>query len=139
MTARPSPSVPLLLYDGTCGFCAASVQWVLRRDRRGTLLFAPLQGSTAEPVLMLRPELAKVDSVVWVGEGGEVLTRSSAAFAVARYLGGGYGVAARLGALIPRPIRDGVYDLIAKHRHTIIRGDPACMLPSAEERKRFLP
>ena len=51
------PEAPLLLYDGTCGFCAASVQWVLRHDRRGTLLFAPLQGETARPILERHPEL----------------------------------------------------------------------------------
>lgn len=135
----PHAHGPTLLYDGTCGFCAASVQWVLRRDRRGTLLFAPLQGETARPILARHPELAGVDSVVWVGESEEVRVRSAAALAVARYLGGWWSVAARLGALVPRPIRDWIYDQIARHRHTIIPGDPSCLLPSVEGRKRFLP
>lgn len=138
----------LLLYDGTCGFCAASVQWVLRRDRRGTLSFAPLQGETARPILAAHPEIAGVDSVVWVegrGEAHEALkalerisVRSDAALAVGRYLGGWYAAAARLGALCPKGLRDFAYDLIAKHRHTLI-SDPACLLPTPEERARFLP
>jgi predicted DCC family thiol-disulfide oxidoreductase YuxK len=61
-----SRSAAVLLYDGTCGFCATSVQWVLQRDRRKTLCFAALQGETARPILARHPELANVDSVVWV-------------------------------------------------------------------------
>ena len=144
MTGSPTHDVRstthLLLYDGTCGFCASSVQWVLRRDRRGTLRFAALQGETARPILAKHPELANVDSVVWVEEGGGVvLVRSAAALAVARYLGGGWSVAARLGALIPRPLRDWAYDLIARHRHKLTRNGPECLLPTPAERQRFLP
>jgi predicted DCC family thiol-disulfide oxidoreductase YuxK len=133
----------LLLYDGTCGFCASSVQWVLRRDRRGTLSFAALQGETARPILARHSELAGVDSVVWVEDAGGteevVLVRSAAALRAARYLGGGWSVAARLGALVPRSLRDRCYDLIARHRHQLTRSGPECLLPTAEERERFLP
>jgi predicted DCC family thiol-disulfide oxidoreductase YuxK len=132
----------LLLYDGSCGFCASSVQWILRRDRRGTLRFAALQGETARPILARHPELAGVDSVIWVedagGAGERVLARSAAALRAARYLEGVWAVAARLGALVPSGSRDWVYDQIAKHRHTLI-SDPACLLPTPEERARFLP
>ena len=130
---------PLLLYDGTCGFCASSVQWVLRRDRQGTLRFAALQGETARPILARHPELASVDSVVWVEEGGDVRVRSAAALAVAHYLGGGWSVVARVSALIPVGLRDWAYDLIARHRHKLTRNGPECLLPTPEERARFLP
>lgn len=140
---------PLLLYDGTCGFCASSVQWVLRRDRRGTLRFAALQGETARPILARHPELAGVDSVVWVEGGLEgreareareiVLVRSEAAMAVGRYLGGGWSVVAQLAALVPRGVRDWAYDLIARHRHKLTRNGPECLVPTPEERARFLP
>ena len=148
MTAsrQDGKTASLLLYDGTCGFCAASVQWVLQRDRRGTLCFAALQGETAKPILARHPELASVDSVVWVETDGaheadkaHALVRSDAAMAVARYLGGGWSVAARLGALVPRPLRDWGYDQIARHRHKLTRNGPECLLPTPEERKRFLP
>jgi predicted DCC family thiol-disulfide oxidoreductase YuxK len=142
------PPVPLprfaavLLYDGTCGFCASSVQWVLRHDRRGTLCFAALQGETARPILARHPELASVDSVVWVedagGVGELVAVRSEAARHVARYLGGVWSVAARLAGLFPRGLRDWGYDLIARHRHKLTRNGPECLLPTAEERARFL-
>ena len=142
----PSRPVALLLYDGTCGFCAASVQWVLAHDRVGTLRFAPLQGETARPILARHPELVGVDSVVWVEESPEALKtlelvrmRSAAAIAVGRYLGGGWGFIARLATLVPRPLRDWGYDLIARHRHKLTRNGPECLVPTAEERGRFLP
>jgi len=139
MPTGPQAPRPLLLYDGTCGFCAASVQWVLRHDRRGTLSFAPLQGETARPILAKHPELAGVDSIVWVGEDGVALVRSAAASAVARYLGGGWAVVAWLAALVPRSLRDRGYDLIAKHRHELTKNGPECLLPTPEEKQRFLP
>lgn len=144
-----SRCAPVLLYDGTCGFCAASVQWVLAHDRAGTLRFAPLQGETARPILARHPELATVDSVVWVEGSPEALeareareivhVRSAAAIAVGRYLGGGWSIAGRLATLVPRPVRDWGYDLIARHRHQLTRNGPECLLPTAEEKKRFLP
>jgi predicted DCC family thiol-disulfide oxidoreductase YuxK len=129
----------LLLYDGSCGFCASSVQWVLRHDRRRTLRFAALQGETAKPILARHPELAGVDSIVWVRESGEVRVRSAAAIAVGWYLGGVWGSLATLAVGIPAGLRDRGYDLIARHRHKLTRNGPECLLPTPEERKRFLP
>ena len=60
----------VLLYDGTCGFCADSVQLVLRHDRRRTLRFASLQGAFGTAVRARHPELARADTVVWVDPAG---------------------------------------------------------------------
>lgn len=132
---------PLLLFDGTCGFCAASVQLVLRHDRRGTVRFAPLEGPTGRRILGRHPDLAAVDSVVWVddpdGAGERVLTRSTAALRVARYLGGAWHLA-RVGWVVPRVLRDALYDLIARHRHRLSAAADACAPPPPEERHRFL-
>ena len=138
----PIAGHPVLLYDGTCGFCAESVQLVLRHDRRRTLRFAALQGQFGEAVRARHPELRRIDSVVWVdpaasGKPGRVLVRSDAALQVARYLGGWWRLL-EVGRLVPRPVRDAAYDLIARHRHTLSGGGPACLVPAPEERERFL-
>ena len=134
---------PVLLYDGDCGFCAGSVQFVLARESvvsRARLRFAPLQGEYAATILTQHPELAGIDSVVWVeplGNGASrVRVRSDAALLAAAHLGGVWRALAAVGGLVPRILRDGVYDMIAKRRLSIAA--PACMLPSAEERARFL-
>ena len=138
----PVPHGPVLLYDGTCGFCADSVQLVLRHDRAGTLRFAALQGEAGRGIRAAHPELDGVDSMVWFeprpdGARGRVFTRSAAAIRVARYLGGWWSLA-RLAAAIPGPVRDAGYDLVALHRHRLRADGPACLVPAPEVRARFL-
>ncbi len=132
---------PLLLYDGNCGFCQASVQFVLRHEHRHTLRFAPLQGTWGTQIRGRHPALRQVDSVVWVddpgGPGERIRIRSEAALRVCRYLGGGWPVLSVAGVL-PRPLRDWLYDLVARHRHTLMPAVVACALPAPEARARFL-
>jgi predicted DCC family thiol-disulfide oxidoreductase YuxK len=140
--SQASPPAPILLYDGTCGFCAASVRLVLRHDRRHTLRFASLQGEYGTAVRSRHGELDRVDSIVWVdpdSEGGKeaVAVRSEAALRVARYLGGWWTLGLA-GWVIPRPIRDALYDLIARNRHKLVGGGASCLLPDPEVRQRFL-
>jgi len=136
----PSDTRSVLLYDGDCGFCAGSVQFVLRHEppsARPRLAFAPLQGRFGCGIQAQFPELAGVDSVVWYDPSvPAVRVRSSAALAAVAHLGGLWAVAATLGRLVPRALRDAVYDRIARRRLTIAA--PACLLPTPEERSRFL-
>ena len=134
----------ILLYDGTCGFCAKSVQFVLEREhRRRTLRFAALQSELGVDVRRRHPELANVDSVIWFepsadGVAENVLVRSAAGLRVLRYIGGGWAVLGAIGGVVPRFLRDAVYDFIARHRHAIIGSDTSCLLPTPEQRARFL-
>ncbi len=131
----------ILLYDGECGFCAASVQFLLRHERRHSLQFAPLQGIFAAQVKRRHPRLEGIDSLVWVEAAGTpaelVLIRSQAVLRAAAYLGGGWN-AAQIGRLLPGTWRDAAYDFVARHRHEIIGGADACYLPPPDVRGRFL-
>lgn len=131
----------MLLYDGDCGFCAGSVQFVLRREpapARARLAFAPLQGAFGTRVRAQFPELAGVDSVVWYDpHGPSVRVRSDAALAAVAHLGGFWAAVATLGRVVPRVLRDAIYDQVARRRFEIAA--PACLLPTPEERERFLP
>jgi predicted DCC family thiol-disulfide oxidoreductase YuxK len=132
----------ILLFDGTCGFCAKSVQFVLDRERRqSTLRFAALGSPTGVAIRQRHPALAGVDSMIWVEAAGatdeRVFIRSAAALRVMRYLGGAWGVFAAIGGVIPRLVRDPIYDLIARHRHSLVGGG-ACLVPSPDQRARFI-
>lgn len=133
---------PVLLYDGECGLCAGSVQFILRHEpahRREALRFAPLQSDWGRQVRTRHPELAGVDSVVWfepTDAGGRVRYHSAAGLAALRHLGGFWGVLGALGWLVPRPLRDAVYRAIARRRFDLVA--PACLLPTPEQRARFL-
>jgi predicted DCC family thiol-disulfide oxidoreductase YuxK len=131
---------PVLLYDGACGFCSAVVQMVLRRDRRGTLRFAALQGAYARDLIARHAELAGVDSLVWAepsARGERVFVRSAAGLRLARYLAGPWHLALVVW-LVPRFLRDSAYDIVARHRHRLGAPAEACFVPPAEVRARFL-
>ena len=131
---------PVLLYDGVCGFCNKSVQLILDHDRRGEMRFAALQSDYGQSVIERHPELRDVDSVVFVEShaGGErIYIRSDAALKVAAYLGGFWKIflAARV---LPRRLRDYLYDLFARNRYKLFGKYDTCMLPPPEVRSRFL-
>lgn len=135
-----SGAAPVLLYDGVCGFCNKTVQMILDRDRRGTMRFAALQSDYGRAVTERHPELRGVDSVVFVENtaGGErVYVRSEAALKVASYLGGVWKVFL-CAYVVPRPLRDYLYDLFARNRYRVFGKYDQCMLPPAEARARFL-
>ncbi|MBT8336731.1 MAG: DUF393 domain-containing protein [Gemmatimonadetes bacterium] len=132
---------PVLLYDGLCGLCDRTVQMVLRADRRGVLRFAPLQGDFAAHVFERHPEVGAVDSLILIesdGAGRErVRLRSDAALALADHLGGAWRLAGVL-RVVPAPLRDAVYDLVARTRYRVFGRREACRVPSLEQRERFL-
>jgi predicted DCC family thiol-disulfide oxidoreductase YuxK len=116
------------------------VRFVLRHERRRTLRFAALGGAHARGVVAGHPELAGADSVVWVEPAAasrpeRVFVRSAAALRVAGYLGGAWRLLL-VARVVPRPVRDAVYDLVARHRHRLTGG--TCVVPGPGERSRFL-
>src|SRR5436309_2422772 len=139
METQRDTRAAILLFDGTCGFCARNVQFVLAHERaRRTLRFASLQSALGADVRARHPELARVDSVIWFEPASaarpeRLLVRSAAVLRVLRYLGGAWAALGVAGMLVPRILRDGIYDVVARHRHRIVRGEPACLLPTPEQ------
>jgi predicted DCC family thiol-disulfide oxidoreductase YuxK len=132
----------VLLYDGLCGFCSRGVQRILRFESRKTMVFAALQSDYGRSILARHPDLEGFDSVVLVESGfkaneEKVFVRSDAVLHIARYLGGLWKLA--LAAyIVPRPVRDYLYDQFAKRRYRWFGKLDACMAPSREVRARFL-
>lgn len=132
---QPSSRV-ILFYDGQCGLCQKSVQFVLRRQPQGSILFAPLQGTTAAEMLPLA-DREQLDSMV-VAKNGQLFRHSTAALAIAQELGGFWKMLGHLGSIIPRPLRDLIYRAISRNRYRMFGQADACRLPQPGERERFL-
>jgi predicted DCC family thiol-disulfide oxidoreductase YuxK len=135
-------SQPVLLYDGLCGFCNKTIQSILRHDKRKDMFFAALQSDYGKSVLTRHPEVAGIDSLVYVEPLDfayleRVFVRSDAALHVARYLGGHWKLAL-VAYAIPRPVRDYLYDQFARRRYRWFGKYDTCPLPPPEVRARFL-
>ncbi len=136
---------PLVLYDGYCGLCDRSVRWLVAADRRAVLRFAPLQGETAAPILARHGISPSADfrTLLLVEHAGtpreRLRARSDGALAALAAVGGWRAGLARLARLVPRLLRDWVYDFIARHRFRWFGRLDACRIPTPVERVRFLP
>jgi predicted DCC family thiol-disulfide oxidoreductase YuxK len=128
---------PILFFDGVCGLCNRSVDFVLTRDRAGKLRFAPLQGETARRVLGA-PDVESLKTVVLVDQRG-THRRSSAVVRVLWTLGGFWKAAGGLLWLVPKPLRELGYRFVARNRYRWFGRKESCRLPTADERGRFLP
>lgn len=127
---------PVLFFDGVCGLCDATVNWLLARDRQGVLRYAPLQGETASCVLP-PADAQNLRSVVLV-DGQGIHRRSRAAIRTLEHLGGRYRAYARLLWLVPGPLREVLYKLVSKMRYRLFGKKDLCRLPKPEESERFL-
>ena len=141
--AAPTPArfERLVLFDGTCGFCDASVRWALERDPEGRLCFAPLQGPTAASLRARHPSFPEgLDSVVFVdaSDGTErIYLRSEAVFRIWSELEPERRLLRWL-RKVPRPLADLGYLLVKSVRHRLFGRLDACRVPSPDERARFL-
>lgn len=129
---------PVILFDGVCNFCNHWVNFAIRRDRRKKLLFTSLQGESAEKLLPahgINP--TSLSSVILIDKG-KVYTQSSAAIRICKYLDGGWKLFYGL-MIIPKFLRDGLYNIIARNRYKWFGKQDSCMVPAPEMRARFLP
>jgi predicted DCC family thiol-disulfide oxidoreductase YuxK len=128
---------PVLLFDGICNLCNRSVQFILANEEKTVIRFASLQSGFLDKNL---PELSagndSFGSVVFINNG-IVYTKSDAVIAVAGYLRAPYRYLKFL-KWIPRPVRDGVYSLVARTRYRIFGKRKECMIPDPEIASRFL-
>jgi predicted DCC family thiol-disulfide oxidoreductase YuxK len=124
--------MPVIYYDGFCGLCDRFVGFVLARDRMRRYRFAPFSGESARG----RFGDAEPRTVI-LEDSGRIRIRSDAALAIVAGLGGAWKLV-QVFRVVPRPIRDWVYDVIARNRFRWFGRRAECRIPTPEERERFL-
>ena len=128
---------PVILFDGVCNLCNFAVDFVIRRDPAARFRFASLQDEFGQRVLEENGLPSTELSTFILVERDRIYTKSTAALRVARHLGALWPVT-QFFLIVPRPIRDWIYKLIANNRYRLFGKKETCRLPSPEEKARFL-
>ena len=130
-------SFPILLFDGECNLCNGAVQFVLTHEQDNRIRFASLQSATGQQLLeQFGLPTRTYESFVLV-DGDRFFTESTAALRVTRYLKGGWKWLYAF-IVVPKPIRDWVYRLVARNRYRWFGRQDSCWLPTPEFSERFL-
>ncbi|MGE7602386.1 thiol-disulfide oxidoreductase DCC family protein [Peribacillus sp. NPDC097675] len=128
---------PIILFDGECNFCDSSVQFIIKLDPKGLFQFASLQSPTGQVLQKKYGVPEDIDSIILI-EKGKAYYKSAAALRICRHLKGAWKLLSGF-TIVPRPIRNAAYDIIARNRYKWFgKKEESCMLPSASIRKRFL-
>lgn len=126
----------VVFFDGVCHLCNGFVDAVISKDKKHTYLFAPLQGTTAKDLLSEK-DRTDLDTVVYF-EAGKLYYRSSAILKIMTGLGGVYKLLA-VAWILPTPLRDFLYKIVAKNRYSWFGERDFCRLPTPDERSYLLP
>ena len=128
---------PVVFFDGFCNLCNGAVQFTIERDRKNVFRFSSLQSDYAQDIL--RPfamEPKRGESMVLL-ENGKVYERSTAALRVAKRLGGFWPLL-YVFIVVPRFIRDAVYNYVGKNRYKWFGKEESCWVPTPELKEKFL-
>ncbi|MBD8067381.1 thiol-disulfide oxidoreductase DCC family protein [Bacillus sp. PS06] len=126
----------IILFDGTCNFCNNSVQFIIKRDKDDVFSFASLQSNVGKAYLERFKIQDDIDSIVYIEEDRAYI-KSNAALRISRHLEGMWKLASVL-TVVPRFVRDPIYDYVAKNRYKWFGRNDSCHIPSPEIRKKFL-
>ncbi|HWK24322.1 MAG TPA: DUF393 domain-containing protein [Ureibacillus sp.] len=125
----------IVLFDGDCHFCDASVQFIIKRDRNKNFKFASIQSEIGQSLIEQFHIPKSLDSVIYIEET-KCYVKSTAVLRITKKLDGGWKCFYPL-IFIPAFMRNIIYDLVAKNRHKL-RKQKVCKIPTKEDLERFL-
>lgn len=126
----------VVLFDGVCNLCSSAAQFIIAHNSKNSLKFASLQSAFAQEQLRKYALSPEVRTIVLI-KAGKSLTRSDAVLEICKDLNGLYPLLS-LFVLAPRPIRDWLYDFIARNRYRWFGKKDECWVPTPELRSRFI-
>lgn len=134
---KQSKTHKVILFDGVCNLCNGAINFVIKKDKGDVFKFAPLQSEIGKTLLSkFQVDTSKVDSIILV-DGANFYVKSSAALRIAKDLSGAYPLLYGF-LILPKFIRDSVYNYIAKNRYKWFGKKESCMIPTPELEEKFL-
>ncbi|WKK77835.1 DCC1-like thiol-disulfide oxidoreductase family protein [Marivirga salinae] len=126
---------PIIFFDGVCNLCNGAINFIIDRDKKGHFKFAPLQSNVAKNYVS-QQIINNTDSII-LWKADQLYSKSTAALKIARHLDGAWkGLYVLI--IIPKFIRDFVYDIIAKKRYKWFGKRDSCRMPTKDIKNRFL-
>lgn len=127
----------IILFDGICNLCNQSVQFVIEHDKKNQFLFASLQSDFGQKFLKENNlDAENFESMIYI-EDEKIYTKSSAPLKISKHLDGIISILS-IFIVVPKPIRDFVYNFIAKNRYNWFGKNDSCWIPTKELNARFL-
>lgn len=128
----------IILFDGVCNLCEASVQFVIKYDKKDTFRFVALQSELGKEIIKhIGLENKNMDSVILYEPGVAYNYKSAAALEIAKNLGGFFHLGTVF-KLIPTGLRNLIYDFVAKNRYQWYGKKESCLVPTLELKSKFL-
>ncbi len=127
----------IILFDGVCNLCNSLVRFIIKRDRKRIMKFAPLQSVTGRDLIEaagLNPD--RIKTIVYISDG-KYYFKSSAILNILKDIGGGWKLFYTF-IIVPRFLRNPMYDLVAATRYRVFGRRETCMVPDDRIKSRFL-
>lgn len=129
---------PILYFDGVCNLCNSTVQFIIKNDKRKELKFASLQSEVGQKVSkQLEEKYGSTPDSLVLQHKDKLYIKSDAALQVSRLMGGTWPMLATF-LIVPRFIRNGIYDWVARNRYKWYGKQDECMMPTKELKERFI-
>lgn len=126
----------IILFDGVCNLCNRLFKFIYKRDKKYVFTFGSIQSKPAQILLKKYDVNVDLDSFILI-KNNKVYKKSSAIIHVGLSLKGFYLLSA-IFFIIPKPIRDFIYDIVAKNRYKWFGKRDKCIIPTKDMKERFL-
>ncbi|SEH93328.1 Predicted thiol-disulfide oxidoreductase YuxK, DCC family [Paenimyroides aquimaris] len=137
ITDKIPPNKQLILFDGVCNFCDETIQKVIKADKNNVFVFASLQSELGQEILKYIGVDAETDSIILYQPNVAYYTESDAVIEIAKHLSGIYPLL-QTGKILPKILRNKMYQYVARNRYKWYGKKEECMIPSPEIRSKFL-
>lgn len=138
MTDKLPKDKKIILFDGVCNLCDATVQFIIKHDRKDVFRFLPLQSDLGREITAyIGLDTAKTDSIILYEPGRAYYYKAQAALKIAKELRGIYSMLTVF-SVLPQGLSNAVYDFVARNRYKWYGKKSECMIPTPEMRAKFL-
>jgi len=128
---------PILFFDGVCGFCTKSLDWIIKADDKEVFRYCTLQDELGQGMRLEIGRAEDMDTVIGLYQG-EITTKTDVTIMICNHLGGGYKIFGAILKVIPSGIRNIGYNLVAKYRYHIMGKKEECYVPTPSLKARFV-